>query len=50
MGKAYVEGFAEAILKDKSPMITGDEALTVLKVVEAIYQSDSKKQWIKVEQ
>lgn len=49
MGKAYVEGFVEAILHDKEPDIKAAEAISVLKVVEAIYESAAKKQWIGVQ-
>ncbi len=49
MGKAYIEGFAKAILEDKTPLITAAEALDVLNVVEAIYQSGTEKKWIKVQ-
>jgi predicted dehydrogenase len=48
MGKAYLDGFVEAIMKNKQPFITGDEAVSVLNVVEAIYKSDKDNKWIKV--
>lgn len=48
IGKAYVEGFVEAILQDREPDIGAGEAIAVLKVVEAIYASVAKKQWIEV--
>lgn len=48
MGKAYLDGFVEAILTNKQPFITGDEAVLVLNVVEAIYKSDKANKWIKV--
>lgn len=48
MGKAYLDGFVDAILKNKEPFITGDEAVSVLNVVEAIYKSDHQNTWIKV--
>jgi predicted dehydrogenase len=48
MGKAYVENFADAILKNKQPFITGEQAVSVLNAVEAIYKSDEQNKWIKV--
>lgn len=48
MGKAYVEGFVDCIVHNKQPFITTGEAVKVLKVVEAIYESDKQKQWIGV--
>ena len=48
MGREYVRGFAQAILKDETPAITGDDAVAALKVVEAVYRSASEKRWVKV--
>jgi predicted dehydrogenase len=48
MGKAYLDGFVEAIFKNKQPFITGDEAVSVLNVVEAIYKSDEQDKWVRV--
>jgi UDP-N-acetylglucosamine 3-dehydrogenase len=48
IGKAYVEGFVEAILQDRDPDIGAGDAIAVLKVVEAVYASAAKKQWIEV--
>ena len=48
MGKAYVEGFVDAIINDTQPLITIDQAIDVLDVVEAIYKSDEKGGWVNV--
>ena len=48
MGQAYVDDFVNAIFQGQEPFIGVDEALDVLKVVEAIYQSDRDKKWIEV--
>lgn len=48
MGKAYLEGFIDAIGKDMEPFITIEQAIGVLEVVEAIYRSHEKGGWEKV--
>ena len=48
MGKAYVEGFLDAIRQGTEPDIPADAAVSVLQTVEAIYESDAKKQWIEI--
>ncbi len=48
-GRQYVRAFAEAILTDGTPPITGEDSVAVLKVVEAIYRSASEKRWMEVE-
>ncbi len=48
MGKAYVDDFADAILRDREPVITIGQAIDVLDVVEAIYRSDEQRGWAKV--
>ena len=48
MGKAYVDDFVSAIRENRSPVIEGDSALDVLRVVEAIYASDRENTWIEV--
>ncbi len=48
MGKVYVERFIEAILNGGQSDIPADAAVSVLQTVEAIYESDAKKQWIEV--
>ena len=48
MGQAYVDDFANAILKNKTPLISGEDGVAVLKIVEAIYKSDKEKRWVKV--
>lgn len=39
MGLSYLKDVAQAILQQKPAPVTGDDAVTVLKIVEAIYQS-----------
>lgn len=48
MGKAYVEDFVEAIINDSQPLITIQQAIDVLDVVEAIYKSDEVGAWVKI--
>lgn len=48
MGKAYLEGFVDAIINDTEPFINIEQAVGVLDVVEAIYRSDEKGGWEKV--
>jgi predicted dehydrogenase len=48
MGKAYVEGFVDAIVEDREPFITIDQAIDVLGVVEAVYESDRRRSWVNV--
>ena len=48
MGLNYVRGFAEAILKDRRPLISGADGVAALKVVEAVYRSASEKRWVGV--
>lgn len=48
MGKAYLEGFVDAIFNDKAPFINIKEAIQVLDVVDAIYKSDEQGSWVKV--
>jgi predicted dehydrogenase len=48
MGLQYVQAFAEAILTDGTPPIRGEDGVSALKVVEAIYRSASEKRWVEV--
>jgi predicted dehydrogenase len=48
MGKAYIEGFVDSIIRDREPFITIAEAIDVLDVVDAIYRSDEQGGWIKI--
>jgi predicted dehydrogenase len=50
MGKAYVEGFLDAVRgKDKSKItITGEDGVAALEVVEAVYRADAEKRWVGV--
>jgi len=48
MGLDYVRDFAEAILNDRPPAISGEDGVAALKVVEAIYASDREGRWIQV--
>jgi predicted dehydrogenase len=49
MGMAYVNDFTDAVLKDREPTITVDQAIRVLQVVHAVYQSDRSRSWVTVE-
>lgn len=49
MGKAYLDDFVKAIRTGGEPEINAGDAAAVLRVVEAIYRSADKKEWIKVE-
>ncbi len=48
MGKAYVDGFVDAIINNREPFITVRQAIDVLEVVEAIYKSDQTKGWVRI--
>lgn len=48
MGKAYVDDFADAIVRDREPAITIRQAIDVLEVVEATYRSNEQRGWVKV--
>lgn len=49
MGMAYVNDFADAVLMDREPTITVEQAIRVLQVVHAVYQSDRSHSWVTVE-
>ena len=46
MGLKYVIDFAEAIIVDREPAITGADGVYALRVVEAIYRSAREKRWV----
>jgi predicted dehydrogenase len=48
MGLQYVRNFADCILKDKTPFITGEDGVAALRVVEAVYQAAERKRWMEV--
>lgn len=48
MGKAYLDGFVRSIAEDTEPFITVGQAMNVLRVVEAIYESDRSRGWVNV--
>jgi predicted dehydrogenase len=48
MGLQYVRGFADAILKNKAPFISGEDGVAALRVVEAVYRSAARKRWVEV--
>jgi predicted dehydrogenase len=50
MGLEYVRAFADSILKDTTPPVTGQDGVAALKVVEAIYRSAAEKRWVEVAQ
>jgi UDP-N-acetyl-2-amino-2-deoxyglucuronate dehydrogenase len=48
MGKAYLDDFVNSIIEDREPFITVNQAIDVLRVVDAIYKSDQMGSWVKV--
>ena len=48
MGLGYVRDFADAILSDREPAITGKDGVAALEVVEAVYASAEEKRWVAV--
>jgi predicted dehydrogenase len=50
MGREYVRLFAEAVLNDGQPPITGEDGLAALRVVEAAYRSDAENRVVAVQQ
>jgi predicted dehydrogenase len=48
LGLEYVNEIADNILEGKAPFIGGDDAVKVLQVVEAIYESDQSSKTVKV--
>lgn len=48
MGLEYVKDFADAVLSNRAPAISGEDGVAALKVVEAVYRSAQEKRWIKV--
>jgi predicted dehydrogenase len=48
MGKAYLDDFVDSIIGDREPFITIDQAIDVLRVVDAIYRSHQRGSWVKV--
>jgi len=48
MGLDYVRDFADSVLNNRSPKITGQDGVAALKVVEAVYRSANEKRWIEV--
>ena len=48
MGRDYVEDFLDAIRQDRDPGITAKDAVSVLRTVDAIYESAEQNKWIEV--
>jgi len=48
MGLEYVSDFADAVLRDREPTITGYDGRKALEVVEAIYESAQQRRWTAV--
>jgi predicted dehydrogenase len=49
MGREYIRGFADAVLHDRQPFITGEDGVAALRVVEAVYRASEEKKWVAVE-
>ena len=48
MGLEYVKDFADAVLTNRPPAISGEDGVAALRVVEAVYRSAQEKRWVKV--
>jgi predicted dehydrogenase len=48
MGLEYVRSFTNAILNNRKPLVTGEDGVAALRVVEAVYKSAEKKRWVEV--
>jgi UDP-N-acetylglucosamine 3-dehydrogenase len=48
MGRDYVRAFVDAVLNDTEPPITGEDGVSALEVVEAVYRAADKKRWVEV--
>ena len=49
MGREYVRAFLDAVAQHRPPLITGEDGVAALRVVEAIYRADREKRWVGVE-
>jgi predicted dehydrogenase len=43
-GVQFVQDFLQAVEENREPMITGDDALRVLRILDAVYESDGTGQ------
>ncbi len=48
MGLAYVKGFVDAVRHRSNPVISGEDGVAALDVVEAIYRADAASRWVPV--
>jgi len=48
MGLEYVRAFAEAIINDTTPPITGEDGLAALRVAEAVYRAAEARRWVEI--
>jgi predicted dehydrogenase len=48
MGLQYVRGFADSILNNRKPYITGEDGVAALRVVEAVYKAADRNRWVEL--
>lgn len=48
MGREYVRAFVEAIVRDGTPPVTGEDGVAALQVVEAVYRASTEKRWVEI--
>jgi predicted dehydrogenase len=48
MGLSYVRDFADAVISGRDPLVTAEDGIKALDVVEAIYQSAERNCWVAV--
>jgi predicted dehydrogenase len=49
MGLSYVRDFAAAVISGRDPLITAEDGVRALEVVEAVYRSAERSAWVAVE-
>ncbi len=48
MGLQYVKGFADSVINDRAPFISGNDGVAALRVVEGVYRAAERNRWVKV--
>ncbi|OGV65623.1 MAG: hypothetical protein A2498_08925 [Lentisphaerae bacterium RIFOXYC12_FULL_60_16] len=48
MGLEYLRAFVRSVRTGKEPPISGQDGVEALRVVEAVYQSDSARRWVEI--